>query len=97
MIQTDDGKEFVNKIFTDLLEKNNFERYSRYRSVGAAFAEHFNRTIRDLLKKPVFEKSDSNYVDVPATITKQNKNRIRSSTKLTPIQASLKKDFTIIH
>ena len=50
LIETDDGSEFVNKIYTDLLNKNNIERYSRYISLGAVVAERFNRTITDLLK-----------------------------------------------
>ena len=44
------------------------------------------------LKKPVFEKGDGKWIDVLHTITKQYNNRIHSSTKLTPIQASLKKN-----
>ena len=56
------------------------------------FAERFNRTVRDLLKKIVFEQSDAKWIDILSTITKQYNNRIHSSTKLTPIQASLKKN-----
>ena len=56
------------------------------------FAERCNRAIRDLLKKPVFEKGDGKWIDILATITKQYNNGIHSSTKLTPIQASLKKN-----
>ena len=44
------------------------------------------------LKKPVFEKGDGNWIDVLQTRTKQYNRRIHSSTKLTPIQASLKKN-----
>ena len=42
-------------------------------SLGASFADYscFNRTIRDLLRNPVFEKSDSNWIDVLPIITKQ--------------------------
>ena len=40
--------------------------------------------------KRVFEKSDSIWVDVLPTITKQNNNRKPFSNKLTPMQASLK-------
>ena len=92
LIETDRGKEFYNNIFQDFLNKNNFKLYSRNSSYGAVFAERFNRTIRDLLKKPVFEKGDGNWIDVLQTITKQYNNRIHSSTKLTPIEASLKKN-----
>ena len=92
LIESDRGKECYNNIFQDFLNKNNIKLYSRNSSYGAVFAERFNRTIRDLLKKPVFEEGDGKWIDVLSTITKQYNNRIHSSTKLTPIQASLKKN-----
>ena len=92
LVESDRGKEFYNNIFQDFLNKNNIKLYSRNSSYGAVFAERFNRTIRDLLKKIVFEQGDAKWIDVLQTITKQYNNRIHSSTKLTPIQASLKKN-----
>ena len=92
LIETDRGKEFYNNIFQDFLNKKDIKLYSRNTSLGAVFAERFNRTIRDLLKKPVFEKGDGNWIDVLQTITKQYNNKTHSSTKLTPTQASLKKN-----
>ena len=90
LIETDRGKKFYNNIFQDFLNKNNIRLYSRNSSYGAVFAGRFNRTIRDLLKKVVFENGDGDWIDVLPTTTKQYNNRIHSSTKLTPIQASLK-------
>ena len=92
LIELDRGKEFYNNLFQDYLNKNNIKLYSRNSSYGAVFADRFNRTIRNLLKRPVFERGDSNWIDVLTTITKQYKNGTHSSTKLTPIQASLKKN-----
>ena len=92
LIETDRGKEFYNNIFQDFLNKNNIKLYSTNSSYGAVFAERFNRTIIDLLKKIVFEHGDANWIDVLPTITKQYNNRLHSSTKLTPIQASFKKN-----
>ena len=92
LIETDRGKEFYNNIFQDYLNKNNIKLYSRNTELGAVFAERFNRTIRDLLKRPVFEKGGGNWIDVLPTITKQYNNKTHSSTKLTPTQASLKKN-----
>ena len=97
LIETDSGKEFYNNIFQDFLNKNNIKLYSRNSLIGSAYAERFNRTIRDLLKRPVFEKGDGNWIDVLPTITKQYNNRIHSSTKLTPIQASLKKNEGFVY
>ena len=44
--------------------------YSGKSSYGAVSAERFNRTIRDLLKRPVFEKGDGHWIDLLPTITK---------------------------
>ena len=92
LIESDRGKEFYNNTFQDFLNKNNIKHYSRNTYLGAVFAKRFNKSIRDLLKRPVFEKGDGNWIDILQTITKQYNNRIHSSTKLTPIQASLKKN-----
>ena len=97
LIESDRGKEFYNNIFQDFLNKNNIKLYSRNSSYGAVFAERFNRTIRDLLKRPVFEKGDGNWIDVLQTITNQYNNKVHSSTKLTPIQASLKKNECYVY
>ena len=97
LIESDRGKELYNNVFQDLLNKNNIKLYSRNSSNGAVFAERFNRTIRDLLKKIVLEQGDAKWIDVLPTITKQYNNRIHSSTKLTPIQASLKKNEGVVY
>ena len=92
LIESDRGKEFYNNLFQDFLNKNNIKVYSRNSCYGAGFAERLNRTIRDLLKRLVFEKGDGNWIDILGKITKQYNSRIHSWTKLTPIQASLKKN-----
>ena len=97
LIESDRGKEFYNNIFQDFLNKNNIKLYSRNSSYGAVFAERFNRTIRDLLKKIVFEQGDAKWIDILPTITKQYNNRIHSSTKFTPIQGSLKKNESFVY
>ena len=97
LIETDRGKEFYNNIFQDFLDKNNNKLFSRNSSYGAVFAERFKGTIRDLIKRLVFEQGDAKRIDILPTITKHYKNRIHSSTKLTPIQASLKKNEGYIY
>ena len=92
LIETDRGKEFYNNIFQDFLNGNNIKLYSRNSSYGAVFAERFNRTIRDLLKKIVFEQGDAKWIDILQSITKQYNNRIHSSTKQPAKDASLKKN-----
>ena len=92
LVESDRGKEFYNNIFQDFLNKNNIRLYSRNSSYGAVFAERFNRTIRDLLKKIVFEQGDAKWIDILPTITEQYNNRRHTSTKLSPKDASLRKN-----
>ena len=92
LIDTDRGKNFLNKITYELLHKNAIKRSSCYTSRGAVFAERFNRTVRDLLGRLVCEKGDANLTDVTPTIAKHFKNRVQLSANLTPIEISLKKN-----
>ena len=95
LIESDRGKEFFNSFFQDFLNKNNIKLYSRNSSYGAVFAERFNRTKRDLLKKIVFENGDAKWVDILPII--QYNNRIHTSTKLSPKDASLKKNEGFVY
>ena len=92
MIEADRGKEFFSIIFQKILNNNNIKHFSRIITFGAVFAERFNRTVRDHLKGPAFEKGEYNWVDILPTITKQNNNRVITSTKTTAIQVSLRKN-----
>ena len=92
LIETDRGNEFYSSLFQNFLKNNNIRHFSRNTYLGAVFEERFNRTIRNLLERPVFEKCDCHCIDILLKITKQFNNRIHTSTKLTLIQASLKKN-----
>ena len=86
LLEIDDGKEYANEDFNEFLNNSNEKRYSRYTDKGAVFAERFNRTIRNLLKKPVFPEGNADWLsELPSVIKKYN-NTIHNSTKMTPIQ-----------
>ena len=54
---------------------NNIKHFSRNASLGAVFVERFNRTIRDLLKRPVFERGDAIWIGYLPTKTKNIKQQ----------------------
>ena len=97
MIETDRGKEFYNNIFKNFLKLNNIHHYSRYTSRGAVFVEIFNRTLRNLLKKPVFLKGNSNWINELQSVMKKYNETIHHSTKMTPTQASKKENEDIVY
>ena len=84
-------KSFINNIFENYLKKDIYH-YSRFTNKVPSIAERFNRTIRDILKKLVFEKGNANWLDELPLVIKQYNNTIHHSTKMTPIDASKRKN-----
>ena len=89
-IESDGGAEFYNSIFQSFLKIKNIHHHSRFTDKGPNIAERVIRTIRKLLKKPILEKSKSDWVSELPSVIKQKTNSIHSSTKKTPIQVSKK-------
>ena len=89
-VESDRGREFYNSIFQNFLKSKSIRHYSRYTDKGPSIAERVIRTIRNLLKKPVFEKGKASWIDELPSIVKKYNNTIHGSTKMTPIQASKK-------
>ena len=50
-----------------------------------------------MLKKPIFLNGDANWINIIPTIINEYNNRIHSSIKLTPIQASLKENEAFVY
>ena len=89
-IESDRGSEFYNSIFQNFLKSNNIQHYSRYTDKGPSIAERVIRTIRNLLKKPVFEKGNANWISELPSVIKQYNKTFHHSIKMTPNQASKK-------
>ena len=96
-IESDRGTEFYKSIFQNLLESKNIHHYSRYTEKGPSTCELVIRTVRNLLKKPVFEKGNADWISELPSVIKQNNNTIHSSIKMTPIQASKKINEKLVY
>ena len=55
-LESDRGSKFHKSIFQNFLKLKNIHHYSRFTDKGPSIAERVIRTVRSLLKKPVFEK-----------------------------------------
>ena len=87
-IESDRGTEFYNSIFQNFLKNKNIKHYSRYTDKGPSIAERVIRTVRNLLKKPVFLKGNADWLSELPSVIKQYNNTIHHSIKMTPVQAS---------
>ena len=87
-IESDRGKEWYSSVFQNFLKVKNIKHYSRFTDKGPSIAERVIRTLRNLLKKPVFEKRNAGWLCQLPSVFKQYNITIHHSIKMTPIQAS---------
>ena len=96
-IESDRGSEFYNSIFQDFLKSKNIHHYSRFTDKGPSIAERVIRTVRNLLKKPVFEKGKADWLSELPSVINQYNNTVHHSTKMKPIDASKKSNGKIVY
>ena len=89
-LESDRGKEWYNSIFHYFLKSKNLQHYSRSTDKGPTKAERDIRTIRNLLKKPVFEKGNDIWLNKLSSVFNKYNITIHYSNNRTPIQASKK-------
>ena len=80
--ESDRGAEFYNSIFRNFFKAKNNQHYSRYTDKVPSIAERVIRTIRDFLKKPVFEKGNPDCLSELPSVIKNYNNTKHHSTKL---------------
>ena len=89
-MESDRGTEFYNNIFQNFLKIKNIHHYSRFTDKRPSIAERVIRTVRNLLKKPVFLAGNADWLSELPSVIKQYNNTIHHSIKMTPNQASKK-------
>ena len=89
-LESDRGSERYTTIFQTFLKSKNIQQKARFTDEGPRIAERVIRTVRNFLKKPVFEKGSANWISELPSVIKQYNNTIHSSVKTTPVQASKK-------
>ena len=85
-IGSDRGTEFYNSFFQNFLEARNIEQYSRFTDKGPSIAERVIRTVRSLLKKPVFEKGRADWLSELPSVIKQYNNTFHQSDERHPFR-----------
>ena len=79
------------------MKNKNKQHFSRFTDKGPSVAERVSGTIRNLLKKPVFEKRKSNWTSELPSVDKEYNNTNQHSTKMTPIHASQKSNENVVY
>ena len=79
------------------MKSKKIHHYSRYIDKGPSIAERVIRTIRNLLKKPVFLAGNADWISELSSVFKQYNNTIHHSIKMTPNQASKKSNEKLVY
>ena len=87
---SDRGKEFYNTAFLDFLKEQNIQIYSTNSDLKAVFVERFNRTLLDLIKKPMYIEGKGNWLNHLDAALQKYINRVHGTTKMTPFEMSFK-------
>ena len=79
------------------MKSKNIQHYSRFTDKGPSIAERVIRTVRNLLKKPVFLAGNADWLSELPSVIKQYNNTIHHSIKMTPVQASKKSNQKLVY
>ena len=86
-IQFDEGKEFYNRHFKELLEENNIEWFSTKSEKKAAIVERFNLTLKTRMWKYFTAKETNKWIDVLDDFVNDYNNSFHSSIAMKPVDA----------
>ena len=89
---TDKGKEYYNKHYKELLNKNKITLYSTENEEKSSVCERWNRTIKTKMWKQFTVQGNTMYLDMLPKLVEKYNNTKHSSIKMTPIEASEKKE-----
>lgn len=83
-LQTDNGAEFHNKIFKNLMSKNNIKFYSTYSILKASVVERFNRTLKNKMWKKFSLQGSYKWINILDALVKEYNRTKHRTIKMAP-------------
>ena len=87
-LQTDQGTEFLNRVFQKFLRENNIDFFTVNSGLKASVVERFNRTFKNKMYKYFTAKNTLTYIDVLPKLVKSYNNTYHRSIKMKPSQVN---------
>lgn len=85
-IHSDNGKEFYNKDFQELMKRYKINHYSTFSTMKAAIVERFNRTLKTKMWKRLHLRGCYKWFDILQDIIKEYNNTKHSTIRMQPIR-----------
>ena len=87
-VWSDRDKEFYKKTFLEFPKQNEIQLYSTNSDLKAVFVERFNRTLFDLIKRPMYIEGKVCWLNHLDAVLEKYNNRVHTTTRMTPFEAS---------
>jgi len=87
-LQTDQGTEFLNRVFQKFLRENKIEFFTVKSALKASVVERFNRTFKNKMYKFFTAKNTLTYIDVLPQSVRSYNNTYHRSIKMKPSQVT---------
>ena len=88
-LMTDNGTEFKNKVFVDLMKKYNiFHYFSKNKDIKCSVVERLNRTLKNRMFRYFTSKGNRRYLDVLDDLVKAYNESYHRSIKMAPVHVS---------
>ena len=87
-LQTDQGTEFLNRVFQKFLRENNIDFFTVNSWLKVSVVERFNRTFKNKMYKYFTAKNTLTYIDVLPKLVKSYNNTYHRSIKMKPSQVT---------
>ena len=96
-LQTDQGTEFLNRVFQKFLRDNNTAFFTVKSGLKASVVERFNRTFKNKMYKYFTYKNTLCYIDVLPQLVKSYNNTYHRSIKMKPSEVTKANEDKVWH
>jgi transposase InsO family protein len=96
-LQTDKGKEFINKKVQNFLKTNDVVWFSTNSEFKASIVERFNRTLKTKMWKYFTQVGNRKWINVLDDLVYNYNNTYHTSIKMTPIKGSKKENESVVY
>lgn len=95
-LQTDDGKEFFNKTFKQLMKKFEINHYSTYSSLKASIVERFNRTLKHFMWKEFSMNGNYHWINLLGRLIKKYNMTKHRTIKMKPVDVGPSNEIKLL-
>lgn len=94
-LHSDEGLEFFNSTFQDLMKLHNINHYNTFTKKKAAICERWNRTIKSMMWKVFTERNSEKWIDILQSLIDQYNNKKHGTIKMAPNQVNKSNEHQI--